>query len=92
MANKLIEENPAKQNFDLEGPGRLDYPLQAVRPPLPENQPAGQTSIPRARSPESLHGLQRNVGNSWVTSWATSTSKESTQIAHNQEESNKSPL
>jgi hypothetical protein len=33
-----------KQNFDLEGPGRLDRPLQAVRPPLLENQPAGQTS------------------------------------------------
>jgi hypothetical protein len=43
-ANKLTEEIPAKQNIDLEGPGRLDRPLQAVRPPLPENQPAGQTS------------------------------------------------
>jgi hypothetical protein len=32
-----------KQNFDLESPGRLDRPLQAVRPPLPEKQPAGQT-------------------------------------------------
>jgi hypothetical protein len=43
-ANKLTEENPAKQNFDLEGPVRLDRPLQAVKPPLPENQPAGQNS------------------------------------------------
>jgi hypothetical protein len=34
----------------------------------------------------------RNFGNSWVTSWETSTSKESTRIAHNQEESKKSPL
>jgi hypothetical protein len=42
-ANKLTKENPVKQNFDLEDPGRLDRPLQAVRPPLPENQPAGQT-------------------------------------------------
>jgi hypothetical protein len=42
-ANKLTEENPTKQNFDLETPGRLDCPLQAVRPPLPEKQPAGQT-------------------------------------------------
>jgi hypothetical protein len=31
-----------KQNFDLEDPGRLDRPLQAVRPPLPENKPADQ--------------------------------------------------
>jgi hypothetical protein len=38
-ANKLTEENLAKQNFDLETPGRLDRPLQAVRPPLPENSP-----------------------------------------------------
>jgi hypothetical protein len=43
-ANKLTEENLAKQNFDLEGPGRLYRPLQAVRPPLPENLLAGQTS------------------------------------------------
>jgi hypothetical protein len=43
-ANKLTEKNPAKQKFDLESPGRLDRPLQAVRPPLPENEPAGQTS------------------------------------------------
>jgi hypothetical protein len=58
---------------------RLDRPFQKmylrVKP---------QLSI--ARSPESLHGLQRNFGNSWVTSWETSTSKELTRIAHNQEE------
>jgi hypothetical protein len=42
-ANKHIEENPAKQNFDLETLGRLDRPLQAVRPTPPENEPAGQT-------------------------------------------------
>jgi hypothetical protein len=41
------EENPAKQNFDLEDPGQLDRPLQAVRPPLPENEPVGQTSTSR---------------------------------------------
>jgi hypothetical protein len=28
----------------MEDPGRLDRPLQAVRPPLPENLPVGQTS------------------------------------------------
>jgi hypothetical protein len=42
-ANKLTEENPAKQNFDIETPGRLDRPLQAVRLPPPEIEPAGQT-------------------------------------------------
>jgi hypothetical protein len=73
-------------------PGRLDRPLQAVRPPLPENSPPVKPQLPRARSPESLHGLQQNFGNSWVTSWATSTSKESTRNAHNQEESKKSLL
>jgi hypothetical protein len=34
--NKLTKENPVKQNFDLETPGWLDRPLQAVTPPLPE--------------------------------------------------------
>jgi hypothetical protein len=43
-ANKLTVENLAKQNFDLESPGWLGRPLQAVRPPVPENQPAGQTT------------------------------------------------
>jgi hypothetical protein len=33
-----------KQNFDLEDSGWLDRPLEAVRPRLPENEPAGQTS------------------------------------------------
>jgi hypothetical protein len=42
-ANKLTVEDLVKQNFDLEDPGRLDRPLQAVRPPLPEKQPVGQT-------------------------------------------------
>jgi hypothetical protein len=31
--------------------------------------------------------LQRNFGDSWVTSWATSPSKESNRNAHNQRES-----
>jgi hypothetical protein len=44
------------------------------------------------RSPDSPNELQRNFGNSWVTSWATSTSKELTWIAHNQEESKESSL
>jgi hypothetical protein len=72
-----------KQKFDLEGPGRLDRPFQKTNPRV-------EPQLPSTRSPESLHGLQRNFGNSWVTSCGTSTSRESTRIAHNQEESKKS--
>jgi hypothetical protein len=64
---------------------RLDRPFQKTNPRV-------KPQLPRARSAESLHGLQQNFGNSWVTSWATSTLKESTRNAHNQEESKKSLL
>jgi hypothetical protein len=66
-------------------PRRLDHPFQKTYPRV-------KPQLPIARSPETLHGLQRNFGNSWVTSWATSTSKESTRITHNQEESKKTSL
>jgi hypothetical protein len=81
-----------KQNFDLEGPGRLDRPSKRLDRPFQKTNLRVKPQFPRTRSPESLHGLQRNFGSSWVTSWETSTSKESTRIAHNQEESKKSPL
>jgi hypothetical protein len=65
-ANKLTEENLAKQNFDLETPGRLDRPLQAVRPPLPEKLSAGQTptsSRPISRiTPRIAAKLQEKLG------------------------------
>jgi hypothetical protein len=86
-ANKLTEENPAKSK---PRPGRT----RAVRPPprrldrpFQKTYPRVNPQLPIAQSPESLHRLQRNFRNSWVASWATSTSKESTQNAHNQEES-----
>jgi hypothetical protein len=79
-----------KQNYDLESPGQLDRPSRRLDRPFEKTNPRVKPQLPRARSPESLHGLQQNFGNSWVTSWATSTSKESTRIAHNQEESKKS--
>jgi hypothetical protein len=68
-----------KQNFDLERPGRLDRPSRRLDRPFLKTCPRVKPQLPIARSPESLHGLQRNFGNSWVTSWATSTSKESTE-------------
>jgi hypothetical protein len=83
--HKLTEENPAKSKPSLGKP-------RAIRPPLPENLLAGQPSTSHSRSSESLHGLQQNIGNSWVASWTTSTSKESTRIAHDHEESKISTL
>jgi hypothetical protein len=43
-ANKLTEENPAKSNSSSGRPRAIRLPPQAVRPPLPEYLPAGQTS------------------------------------------------
>jgi hypothetical protein len=43
-ANKLIEENLVKSKLRPGRPRAVRPPLQAVRPPLLENLPAGQTS------------------------------------------------
>jgi hypothetical protein len=67
-------------------------PVRPVSPRQTGKQPVGQTPTSSRPISRIIHGLQRNFGISWVTSWATSTSRESTRNAHNQEESKKSPL
>jgi hypothetical protein len=76
----------------LEGQGQLDRPPRRLDHPFQKTYPQVNPQLSITRSPEILHGLQRNFENSWVTPWATSTSKKSTQNAHNQEESKISAL
>jgi hypothetical protein len=77
-ANKLTEENLAKSKLRPGKPRAVRPPLRWLDRPFQKNCPRVNPQLPIARSPESLHGLQRNFGNNWVTSWETSTSKEST--------------
>jgi hypothetical protein len=91
-ANKLTEENPAKSKPRPERPRAVRPPPRRLDRPFQKTYPRVNAQLPMARSLKSLHGLQRNFEISWVTSWATSTSKESTRNAHNQEESKNSAL
>jgi hypothetical protein len=70
--NKLTEKIRQNQNLHLEDVGQLDRPPRWLGRPFQKTYPQVQPQFPIARSPESLHGLQRNFGNSWVISWETS--------------------
>jgi hypothetical protein len=82
-ANKHIEENSAKSKTRPRRPKAVKPPPRRLDRPFQKTYPRVKPQLPIARSPESLHGLQRNFGNTWVTSWATSTSKESLIIKRN---------
>ena len=88
QGNEAPRRNSPKNKLSWRNPrGRLDRLPYAVRPPPPENRPRVNPQLPIDGSPDSPHGLKRNFGDSWVTSWTTSPPKDIHQNALNQRES-----
>jgi hypothetical protein len=82
-ANMLPEDPGKNQNFLRTSLGRLDRlpppPTRLDRPPWTEwekQQPRVNPQVCITRPPDSPNELRRNFGDTWVTSWMTSPSKE----------------